>query len=139
MNTLIPPSGDMEDVITPWGILPRWKARALAIAEIQTVLNEAEVLNDSAAAKEESATAKPALDDQRAPALAADEVEENKSTLRVDDKFIASIHEACDRLSARLDVIEAERRAERELLNLEDAVEREQQQSSEDCDTTTIH
>jgi hypothetical protein len=37
----IPPIDDMADVQTPWGILPRWKARALALAEIQTVINDA--------------------------------------------------------------------------------------------------
>jgi hypothetical protein len=31
----------MADVQTHWGILPRWKARALALAEIQTVVNDA--------------------------------------------------------------------------------------------------
>jgi hypothetical protein len=41
----IPPD-DMEVVETAYGRLPRWKARALAIAEIQTCLNEAEVIND---------------------------------------------------------------------------------------------
>ena len=36
-----PPVGDMEDVQTSWGIMPRWKARALALAEIQSVVREA--------------------------------------------------------------------------------------------------
>jgi hypothetical protein len=31
----------MADVQTPWGVLPRWKARALAISQIQTVINDA--------------------------------------------------------------------------------------------------
>ena len=31
----------MEDVQTAWGILPRWKARALALGEIQAVVNAA--------------------------------------------------------------------------------------------------
>jgi hypothetical protein len=35
---ILPPIDDMEDVLTSWGVLPRWKARALALAEIQTVM-----------------------------------------------------------------------------------------------------
>ena len=36
-----PPADDLVDIQTSWGIMPRWKARALALAEIQTVLREA--------------------------------------------------------------------------------------------------
>ena len=36
----IPPAGDLEQVETSWGKMDRWKARALALAEIQTVVNE---------------------------------------------------------------------------------------------------
>lgn len=36
----IPPAGDLEQVETSWGKMDRWKARALALAEIQSVVNE---------------------------------------------------------------------------------------------------
>jgi hypothetical protein len=38
---LHPPADDMEDVQTHWGVLPGWKARALALAEVQTIMNDA--------------------------------------------------------------------------------------------------
>jgi hypothetical protein len=40
-DPILPPNDDMIDVQTPWGLLPRWKARALAIGEIQAVINDA--------------------------------------------------------------------------------------------------
>jgi hypothetical protein len=36
----IPPAGDLEQVETSWGKMDRWKARALALAEIQSVVRE---------------------------------------------------------------------------------------------------
>ena len=36
----IPPAGDLEQVETSLGKMDRWKARALALAEIQSVVNE---------------------------------------------------------------------------------------------------
>jgi hypothetical protein len=35
-----PPSEDLLDVETSWGTMPRWKARALALSEIQAVVHE---------------------------------------------------------------------------------------------------
>jgi hypothetical protein len=40
-NRLHPPSDDLVDVETSWGMMPRWKARALALSEIQSVVREA--------------------------------------------------------------------------------------------------
>ena len=51
-----PIAADMEDVQTAWGILPRWKARALALGEIQAVVNELHggvtIRNDAASGRE---------------------------------------------------------------------------------------
>ena len=40
-NRLRPPSDDLVDVETSWGMMPRWTARALALSEIQSVVREA--------------------------------------------------------------------------------------------------
>jgi hypothetical protein len=36
-----PPLDDLEDVQTAWGTMLRWKARALALGEMQRIVNDA--------------------------------------------------------------------------------------------------
>jgi hypothetical protein len=111
--------------------MPRWKARALALGEMQRVFNDA-----VSASEDESATARPKPEELRVPALTADEEEPSKLSTKTDPQVIAAMEQTIDALSARLDRLEKEREAENALTELEDAIEKEEEQSAEDCDTT---
>lgn len=64
----------MEDVQTAWGILPRWKARALALGEIQAVVNalhgDVTIRNDAV-----HVGASEVGDETKPPPLAAEDAE----------------------------------------------------------------
>jgi hypothetical protein len=123
MAELPPPpmAEDMEDVQTSWGILPRWKARALALAEIQTVVDamtrdvDVMIRNDSAA------HASAPGDEDKPPPLAAD-AERVKPT--IDPDVMKMIEDRIDDLTARMDALERRRAAEAALEALEDEIER---------------
>jgi hypothetical protein len=105
----------MEDVQTSWGLLPRWKARALALAEIQTVINA--VGRDDSTGVGASALGEP---DVSQP-LAAD-AEPVKPT--IDPEVMRMIEDRIDDLTARLDRYERRMAAEAALDALETEIER---------------
>jgi hypothetical protein len=82
-NPIKPPIDDLEDVQTAWGLMPKWKARALALGEIQAVVNAA-ARNDALERK------------------AADAAAQRKAAAHALER-----HEHYQRLYARLDAAEA--------------------------------
>jgi hypothetical protein len=113
-DAIIPPQDDLVDVVTQWGIMPKWKARALALGEMQAALVE-HVRADSA-----SAQVTPLRDTDNPPPVAADET---RARAKLTDAQLREIEDACDRLDERLTALEARRDAERRLEELEDALE----------------
>jgi hypothetical protein len=115
-----PIAEDMEDVQTSWGFLPRWKARALALAEIQTVVN-AMTRNDAVTRNDDAACASALSEEQKPPPLAAD-AEPVKPT--IDPDVMKMIEDRIDELTARMNALERRRAAEAALTALEDEIER---------------
>jgi hypothetical protein len=127
MSDINPPARDLEDVMTPWGRMPRWKCRALALGEIQAVLNEAGIRADGVAPAEATADPdelppRPAADDTTEEGEARAHLHMRERAFRADD--LAAINAAVDALSDRLDRLEARQRAYRALTDLEEEVER---------------
>jgi hypothetical protein len=111
-DPVMPPADDLVDVQTSWGVMPKWKARALALAEIQTVVAQA--------------TRNDALEREAAVAAHA----------RKRAQYYRDLYDRCDRAEARCDALlakekikqaavalrrEAEARAEAALLAAEAA------------------
>jgi hypothetical protein len=117
MSDISPPARDLEEVNTEWGRLPRWKARALALGEIQAVPNESGVRVDGVAPAETTADpdqlpSRPVADDtsaRRAGELTADDLE--------------LIERAVDDLENRLSRMEQRQRAYAALLDAEHQIE----------------
>jgi hypothetical protein len=88
----------MEDVQTQWGILPRWKARALALAEIQAVINDA--------------AETPLTDEEKPPPLAADESPDPLEQLRRLGKIreLQKMAQRSDELLERYELLEQRQR-----------------------------
>jgi hypothetical protein len=86
-----PPEDDLTEVQTSWGKLPRWKARALALGEIQAVVNDAAELaaheREEAKRRDEAARRKAA-----AHALARAE-------------YYRNLHDRLNRAEARCDAL----------------------------------
>jgi hypothetical protein len=118
MSDIHPPAHDLEDVNTEWGRLPRWKARALALGEIQAILNEAGVRADGVAPASE--TAPP---DQLAPPVVADDMPVGATGLTGDD--LAAIEAAVDDLENRIGAMERRQAAYAALLDAEAQIEQE--------------
>jgi hypothetical protein len=133
MAELPPPpiAEDMEDVQTSWGILPRWKARALCLAEIQTVLDAA-ARNDAVTRNDDAAGASALSEEQKPPPLDADAEEPRKPT--IDPEVMKMIEDRIDDLTARMDALERRRAAEAALEALEDEIERMQSPKDGDGD-----
>jgi hypothetical protein len=110
----------MEDVQTSWGLLPRWKARALALAEIETVLDAA-ARNDAVTRNDDAAASALSEEQKKRPPLAAD-AEPVEPT--IDPEVMKMIEDRIDDLTARLDAFERRRAAEAALTALEDEIER---------------
>lgn len=116
-NRIRPPSEDLADVETSWGTMPRWKARALALSEIQSVVREA--LADTTT---KTTRRGDALGNQTpppdAPATLAqafrDSVEEIR---RVRDRL--ELHRKLDELESRIDALACQQRARQALLEAE--------------------
>jgi hypothetical protein len=125
-----PIAEDMEDVQTSWGILPRWKARALALGEIQAVVNELHggvtIRNDAV-----GVGASALHDEQKPPPLAADDVEVEAE---VPVEVLAVIEEKINQLATRLDAYERRKAAEVALLELEDRIDSEMRAAGIDVD-----
>jgi hypothetical protein len=119
MSDISPPARDLEEVNTEWGRLPRWKARALALGEIQAVLNEAGVRADGVAPATTSAPP-----DELPPRPVADATTNVRAGgLTPDD--LELIERAVDDLETRLDAMEQRQRAYAALLDAEHQVEQE--------------
>jgi hypothetical protein len=131
-----PIAADMEDVQTSWGILPRWKARALALGEIQAVVNE---LHGGVTTRADSAaTGASALGEtDKPPPLAADEAEDEPPA--IDPDVLDAIESKIDELAARMDRLERTKRAEEALLALEDEIERRYPPSEDDDDDMALN
>jgi hypothetical protein len=95
-NAIAAPASDLEDVQTAWGKMPRWKARALALGEMQAVLNAA-------------------ADMARADLVRVDREAEERDKLRKDAEadVLDAINEMCAKLSERMDRLEERQRMER--------------------------
>jgi hypothetical protein len=115
----------MEDVQTSWGILPRWKARALALAEIQTVVNAA-TRNDAVTRDDDGAGASQLREEQKPPPLTADAENPEPRPVKptIDADVMKMIEDRIDDLTARMDALERRRAAEEALTALEDEIER---------------
>jgi hypothetical protein len=111
----------MEDVQTSWGLLPRWKARALALAEIQTAV-DAMTRDDDVMIRNDSAGASALGEPDKPPPVAADVEEPRKPT--IDPDVMKMIEDRIDELTARMDALERRRAAEEALLALEGEIER---------------
>jgi hypothetical protein len=98
----LPPLDDLLGVTTPWGRMQLWKARAMCLAYTQTVIADADTT--------------PLRDEDKPPELAADPVEPSPVTA----EQIATLEAKVDELTARFNRWEAEKRAERALLDLVD-------------------
>lgn len=114
-----PPPSDLENVHTAWGILPRWKARALALGEMQRVIN------DAASEAQQHPDQPHAADPERqAPPLVAD-AENGPPKTVIDAAMIEALTQAVDALASRLDQFENERKAAAALDALEEEIGRE--------------
>jgi hypothetical protein len=102
----------MEIIQTEWGPMERWRAAAMCIGQIANIVARA----DSAKAAQLRADA-----EDKPPPLAADEAAAPKPS--IDAEHLASIDAAIEALTARVDRLEAARRAEAALEALEDAIE----------------
>jgi hypothetical protein len=117
-----PIAEDMEDVQTSWGILPRWKARALALAEIQTVVDA--LHGDMTVRNDDAAHASELGPEDLPPRLAADRDADEPPSPAIDPDVLAFIEAKIDELTERMDALERRRAAEEALLALEDEIER---------------
>jgi hypothetical protein len=126
----LPLAADMEDVQTAWGILPRWKARALALGEIQSVVN---ALHDNVTIRNDAAHvgASELGEETKPPPLAADDAEPEPV---IDPDVLDAIESKIDELAARMDGLERRKAAEDALLALEDEIERMYPPSEDDDD-----
>jgi hypothetical protein len=111
----------MEDVVTSWGVLPRWKARALALVEIQTVLDAA-TRNDAVTRNDDAAGASALSEEQKKPPPLAADAEPVEPT--IDPEVMKMIEDRIDDLTARMDALERRQAAEAALTALEDEIER---------------
>ena len=103
----IPPAGDMEQVETSWGKMDRWKARALALAEIQTVVREAR-----------ADTTKASGLGNQTPATLARKFRDSVDQIRqIRDKL--DMARKLDELEARIDALTFAERARQALLDAE--------------------
>ena len=127
-HPISPPAGDMEDVETSWGTLPRWKARALALSEIQSVVREARA--------KPPRRADDALGNQTPPSdtpetLAQDFRDAVAQVQRIRDT--QAIMAKLDELEARMDAFACKERAKQALLDAEEVF------TSADDDSETRH
>jgi hypothetical protein len=126
----IVPSDDLEDVITAWGVLPKWKARALALGEMQAVLNEH--------ARADALTRTPLHDEDKPPRPVAD-TEETRSA--IPPELMQAIEDRIEQLTQRLDAFERMKKAEDALTELEDRVDAEiaEREARDDGDLLLKH
>jgi hypothetical protein len=132
---LKPPPDDLVDVQTSWGVMPKWKARALAIGEIQALL------------RQDDSTQMPAPKDEQPREIVADgvwrkflqnKIDQHRAKidqLRECDEYAARLEERCDALSKNL---AAKQAAHAELLRVEElltAKEDPDETSTEESDT----
>jgi hypothetical protein len=121
-----PIAADMEEVMTSWGSLPRWKARALALGEIQAVVN---ALHGDVTTCADAVGASALAEEDKPPRLAADE-----EPPAIDPDVLDAIESKIDELATRMDRLERAKRAEEALLALEDEIERRYPASDDDDD-----
>jgi hypothetical protein len=123
---LKPPSDDLKDVHTAWGVMPKWKARALAIGEIQRMISDA---TDDGGMPERT----PLRDEDKPPDVAADQrrsaLLDNivRRDIAARERRIADLQQMGARCDALLDryanlekTIAAKRAAHAELMRVED-------------------
>ena len=125
-----PPVGDMEDVQTSWGIMPRWKARALALAEIQSVVREALADGKTTRRADALGNQTPPAD---APATLARKFRDSmEEAHRIRDRL--DLHRKLDELESRIDALALQERGRQALLEAEAIFT-----SPEDDDNATRH
>jgi hypothetical protein len=116
-NRLRPPSEDLADVETSWGTMPRWKARALALSEIQSVVREALADTTPKTTRRADAVANQTLPAD-APATLAQAFRDSVDEIRrVRDRL--ELHRKLDELESRIDALACQQRARQALLEAE--------------------
>ena len=105
-----PPADDLVDVQTSWGVLPRWKARALALAEIQSVVREAR----ADTARSEGNQTPPA---DTPDTLARQFRDSMEQAHRIRDRL--ELGRKLDELESRIDALALQERARQALLEAE--------------------
>jgi hypothetical protein len=123
----------MEDVQTSWGLLPRWKARALALAEIQTVV-DAMPRDDGVTIRNDSAGASQLSEEYKSPPLAADAEEKPPPREPIPPEVLAAIEQKIQQLTDRLDAYERMQKANAALDDLEAEMERLYPPSAQDVE-----
>jgi hypothetical protein len=114
-NRIRPPSEDLADVETSWGTMPRWKARALALSEIQSVVREALADTTTKTTRRADANQTPPAD---APATLAQAFRDSVDEIRrVRDRL--ELHRKLDELESRIDALACQQRARQALLEAE--------------------
>jgi hypothetical protein len=110
----------MEIIQTEWGPMERWRAAALCIGQISNIVARA----DSAkAARQRADAAQPDTAPSEDKPPPADAVETAAPQPSIDAEHLATVEATVDALTARVDRMEAARRAEAALEALEDAIE----------------
>jgi hypothetical protein len=117
MTNIRPPSEDLADVETSWGTMPRWKARALALSEIQSVVREALADTTPKTTRRADAVANQTLPAD-APATLAQAFRDSVDEIRrVRDRL--ELHRKLDELESRIDALACQQRARQALLEAE--------------------
>ena len=115
--------------------MPRWKARALALGEIQAVVN---ALHGDVTTRADSVAAG-AYElgyETKPPPLAADAEDEPPA---IDPDVLDAIESKLDELATRMDRLERRKAAEDALLALEDETERMYPASADDDEDMTLN
>jgi hypothetical protein len=115
-NPIRPPSEDLEQVETTWGKMDRWKARALALAEIQGVLREA--LADGKTTRRADSLSNQTPPPADAPSTLARQFRDSMAEARrIRDRL--DLHRKLDELEARIDALACQESARQALLEAE--------------------
>jgi hypothetical protein len=116
-NRIRPPSEDLADVETSWGTMPRWKARALALSEIQSVVREAEGLSNAKTTRRGDALGNQTPPIDTPNTLARQFRDSMAEARRIRDRL--ELHQKLDELEARIGTLDLQQRAKQALVEAE--------------------
>jgi hypothetical protein len=143
MGQVMPPisvADELTDVETPYGKIPKWKARAIGIGWFQRVVDT--VRNDAALAtktpmRDEDKPPPPVADIHGGQAATASRKDQEPPTATVSPAVVAALEAKVADLEARLARYEADMWSEQALLDLE--AEIEAAHPSDDAAGLTMH